>query len=185
MLARTVLTAAELKITDVELTALLAVREALKSGEIKPHNFDMNVWRDDQCETRHDRVVGCGTVGCIGGYMQLEKAWGPGNLIASADDFVEPNMRDTVYSKALYPLFFPPHDRRTILGAEFIERDKVMLYKEGWDVTPGQAVEAIDSFLSGAQDPWNHLPVVRVGDRLAKMEQLWKDHESKVSAAGK
>ena len=60
MLAKTILTAEELGITEEEHAALIEVRRRIVTGEIPAEGLNMGRSRID---------AGCGTIGCIGGWM--------------------------------------------------------------------------------------------------------------------
>ena len=126
--------AKKLGIKEKELTALLAVREKLASGVFKHVvSYDAEdrerIWKPIFNMGIEMGQYDCGQVGCIGGWM----AWEMGE-----DDpalYVEEHDRDNVDDR-LGMLFYPPERRN---------------YNT---LTPRQAVNAIDKFLSGSKYPW-------------------------------
>lgn len=125
-------TAKELGLTEKEYEALLRVRAKLADGVMR-HVRDPEV----AGSTKHsDRPVfsmdidfrhdECGQVGCIGGWMAIEMG------LNDAVDFVA----CTGSKLPLWRLFHPP------------------VHLDWSDLTPKQAVRAIDRFLTGHEYPW-------------------------------
>lgn len=106
----------KLQIEEKELLALLEVRRKLVEGELD-HKFTMAMVYDD---------LGCGTVGCIAGWMAIEMSLNP-------DRYASRHR-----SNALCPLFYP----------------QTILINQWADISVAQAVQAIDHFLETGRPNW-------------------------------
>lgn len=123
--APSVTTAAQLDMTEEELATLLKVRNLLADGILVhdacrkyevPAGFDMSTWID----------VGCGTVRCIGGWMD--------HFMKNGESvYLETHCNDRDH---IYYLFCP-----------LLETVSFFKCTEIWKkITPEQAVRAIDNF---------------------------------------
>lgn len=128
--------AARLKITQDELAALIETRNDLATGKLQhvaPEHF--NIKDSDRNRKFNMRVgydiKGCGTVCCIGGDMSARlniPYFGRSSYVSSHS------------SPALRPLFYPKVDN-SLWG----------------DITPEQAVKAIDNFLKDGNPRWGYV----------------------------
>ena len=140
MLARNYKTAAELGIPNEVYEALFEVRDRLDRGELVhwhpqdpdnfrnptvPNGFNMATWTNES---------ECGTVGCIGGWVEL---------ISGAHIMFD---MDSELTRLLYPL-----DDKTAVSSRFLRID---VYKT---ITPPQAVLAINNYLSTGKAQWESI----------------------------
>lgn len=131
-------TAEELEITYEEYEALKQVKCLLDTGTIPEENFNMKFFFDGEQD--------CGTVCCIGGWMQV--LMGLGNVKTRQKSLLQHPLTDVQFylraklkcgedSSALDPLFYP------------IVKDIA------WDqISKTQAIQAIDNFLETGDPKW-------------------------------
>lgn len=142
-------TAEELGITQPELDALIWVRDGLGNGtfthaddentrEFNENNrtgnyFNMNL-------TCHVNNGGCGTVGCIGGWMWLHMHR---DEVLIVDDVFKPTKKQNVAALD----YIGEHER---LARLFYPRNR-----EDWHLlTARDTVDAIDNFLNTGNPEW-------------------------------
>lgn len=132
-------TAAELNIEDWEFDALIRVRDMLATQAFRHENQDPDSPKPgfDMNHTAIPRKLTyeCPSVSCIGGSMYLHHKGMLGKRIShefatEADNYVYNHV-------ALFDLFFPPSNY------------------EYFDITPAQAVEAIDNFTHSGKPDWH------------------------------
>ncbi len=128
-------TAEELEMTFIELGALLGTRELLRSGVLKHLSADMRTTSarmfNMNCAASGNDT--CGTVSCIGGTMGMLMGKG----MEGAQLYVL-----NVRNPKLLELFYPPS---RLFG------QKLKSYR---DITPEQAIVAIDNFLNTGRPQW-------------------------------
>lgn len=127
------LTAVELGIRDDEREALIWVRGELAEGRLV-YVQDINAINVECAFNMEAFGSGCGTPACIGGWVAVK---------------IKQNQEDYVFkvrSAALRPLYWP-----WSIDADWTE------------LTPAQAVRAIDAFLTGAGDRCWHVALEAEG----------------------
>lgn len=133
-------------LTKSEIDALLWVREGLKSGQITNKQFQM----DNSINVKR----GCGTVGCVAGWMGMyqlveEEGLTPRQINKRIHDAEEteagtlPEVKKLLDKKKFESLFYM---------RQFYPNSR------GNPPTAAQGVEAIDRFLAGEKSPWGLLP---------------------------
>lgn len=142
-------------LTAAQVKALLRVREALKTGEISRKQFNMDI----TCDHRQ----GCGTVGCIGGWMGLFESLDAGltmdeifrkdgKISAKAAEYFAPIHGSWSAANIFYNLFYPhPVPGKT-------------RYCFGYKATPKDGIKAIENFLAGEEYPWKDWNGKKTGD---------------------
>jgi hypothetical protein len=137
---REVLAHERLRISREEFDALMWVREELASGRLRhvypdgrygEHGvgaFNMAEWSDADSD--------CGTVCCVGGWMSKKM---------QLSNWQEVKLSS---NKVLAPLFFPNY----LEAPQYVE---MLAAKKVWlDITPTQAVQAIDNFVENGDPRW-------------------------------
>lgn len=133
-------TANQLGIQEWEFTRLIEVRDLLQTKTLK-HSKQGNsfyaVWSlpvGFNMGYAHQYTEGkCGTVGCIGGWMAINQGFNE----------IETNHYVDMIDGSLKKLFYPPEDR-----------DESDVYVPYNDITPEQAVQAINNFLYDGDPNW-------------------------------
>lgn len=120
--------------------ALKEVQRQLLAGEIEAKEFDMSVPIKTTCSTAKN---GCGTAGCIGGHAAIVlglEDYDRNTFVAEADlDWDEPRgILSNKQAKALNALFYP----------------HVTKVDDWAELTPVQAVVALDRYFAGSKNPW-------------------------------
>ena len=128
MLARTIdvgsfKTAAELKITEVAFEALVTVLGMLERGEIEAAYFDMQEWWQPG---RDRRGRYCGSVGCIGGWMDFVAVRAGHNV-----GELQPSWKNVDLHELCHPMTL-----------------------DAWFATPGQAAVAVRNYLTSGDAQW-------------------------------
>lgn len=141
------LSSEDLKLTEEEYAALLKTREQIASGCVIHQNASPGHEVPEDIEGAGFNMAttgmshSCGSIACIGGWMRINMALDRG-LIESPLSWIGTKLaQDYVYSKETTPigrLFFPSEIRAD----------------SWWDITPEQAVQAIDNFLETGKPRW-------------------------------
>lgn len=156
MLARTIKSAAELGISDIEHESLLKVLDKLERGELvhAPEAYAQGGSRpegDSFNMSAYVSVGGCGTVGCIAGWMHLVS----GGACYKRFNFWTQKMLDD--HAALFPNSTPHWSLSIIPDAlnELFHAANVDVDLE--DITPDQAAQAIRNYLSVGEPRWEEV----------------------------
>lgn len=139
------LTATQLGITNLELTALGTVREGLASGKYRHVEYASR----DGIENTGEPVFNmgtayhqydCGQVGCIGGWTAMVLGKTPeqaNDYVYSKESYYDEDTDEHIEDAPIYKLFFPRGNMESI--------------------TPTQAVQAIDNFRNFANPLWESI----------------------------
>jgi hypothetical protein len=138
MLARSFMSAADLKISSEQRDALIKTLNLFERGEVKHLNettrgdcFSMNYW-SQECE------FVCGTICCIAGWA--EKIVGKSLFRVSEDDRFDFNLQRP---RALHCLFFPNDDEDIAIDVHYYH-----------SITVEQAARAISNYLTTGRPQW-------------------------------
>lgn len=156
MLARTIKSAAELGISDIEHESLLKVLDKLERGELV---HARGVYKDVLSRPAGESfnmadylsVEDCGTAGCIAGWMHLVS----GGVCYKRLNFWTQGMLD--YNKVALPHLIPMVRFNLIPDAlnELFHVARADVDLE--DITPDQAAQAIRNYLSMGEPRWEEV----------------------------